>query len=170
MTALLFRCKLTMSVISVRKRRRGLLRAIHRTNSKPALKFLPQDLSAAACERGKGNWYAVLSVRDPQTGKRKVKWRSLPDCKNKRDAQKQCASLITEISSGSFIQTSKTTLGEWIEHWISIGCPGSKRRREVGPRTIERYAQLLRCHVIQHWASDPCNNCNRTRSTRCMSA
>ena len=24
-------------------------------------------------ERGKGNWYAVLSVRDPQTGKRKVK-------------------------------------------------------------------------------------------------
>jgi integrase len=99
-------------------------------------------------ERGKGNWYAVLSVRDPQTGKRKVKWRSLPDCKTKRDAQKQCAALITEISSGSFIQTNKTTLGEWIEHWVSIGCPGSKRRREVGPRTIERYAQLLRCHVI----------------------
>ena len=99
-------------------------------------------------ERGKGNWYAVLSVRDPQTGKRKVKWRSLPDCKNKRDAQNECARLVTEISSGSFIQTSKTTLGEWIEHWISIGCPGSKRRREVGPRTIERYAQLLRCHVI----------------------
>jgi hypothetical protein len=26
-------------------------------------------------ERGKGNWYAVLSVRDPQTGRRKTKWR-----------------------------------------------------------------------------------------------
>ena len=34
-------------------------------------------------ERGKGNWYAVLSVRDPQTGKRKVQWRSLPGCKGK---------------------------------------------------------------------------------------
>jgi hypothetical protein len=52
-----------------------------------------------------------LSTALPQTGKRKVKWRSLPDCKTKRDAQKQCAALITEISSGSFIQTNKTTLG-----------------------------------------------------------
>ncbi len=40
------------------------------------------------------------------------------------------------------------TLGQWIEHWISIGCPGNKRRREVGQRTIERYAELLRCHVV----------------------
>jgi len=27
-------------------------------------------------ERGKGNWYAVLSIRDPQTGKRKVRFHS----------------------------------------------------------------------------------------------
>jgi hypothetical protein len=32
-------------------------------------------------ERGKGNWYAVLSVRDPETGKRKVKFHALPECK-----------------------------------------------------------------------------------------
>jgi hypothetical protein len=99
-------------------------------------------------ERGKGNWYAVLSVRDPQTGRRKVKWRSLPNCRNKREAQNECARLVTEINSGSFINTSKTTLGQWIEHWISIGCPGNKRRKEVSARTIERYAELLRCHVI----------------------
>jgi len=41
-------------------------------------------------ERGKGNWYAVLSVKDPQTGKRKVQFRSLPDCKGKREAQIEC--------------------------------------------------------------------------------
>jgi hypothetical protein len=99
-------------------------------------------------ERGKGNWYAVLSVKDPETGKRKVQFRSLPNCKNKREAQTACATLITELKSGDFIQTSKTTLREWIEHWVSIGCPGSKRRKEVGPRTIERYSQLLRVHVI----------------------
>jgi integrase len=98
-------------------------------------------------ERGKGNWYAVLSVKD-ETGKRKVQWRSLPDCKTKGQARVACAALITELKSGSFIQTSKTTLREWIEHWISIGCPRSKRRKEVGARTIERYAQLLRVHVI----------------------
>jgi hypothetical protein len=29
-------------------------------------------------ERGKGNWYAVLYVRDPATGKSKQQWRSSP--------------------------------------------------------------------------------------------
>jgi hypothetical protein len=60
-------------------------------------------------ERGKGNWYAVLSIKD-DTGKRKVQWRSLPDCKTKGQARVACAALITELKSGSFIQTSKTTL------------------------------------------------------------
>jgi integrase len=96
-------------------------------------------------ERGKGNWCAVLSVKDAQTGNRKVRFISLPECKNKREAENKCASLITEIDSGTFINTS---LGQWIEHWISIGCPGNKRRKEGGARTVERYAELLRCHVI----------------------
>jgi integrase len=99
-------------------------------------------------ERGKGNWYAVLSMRDPATGMRKVKFHALPECKTKRQAQNVCARMITEISSGSYISTSKTTLRQWAEHWESIGCPGSKRRKEVGQRSIERYAELLRCHVL----------------------
>jgi len=28
-------------------------------------------------ERGAGNWYAVIDMRDPSTGKRKRKWHSL---------------------------------------------------------------------------------------------
>jgi hypothetical protein len=53
---------------------------------------------------------AVLSVRDAQTGKRRVQFRSLPNCKNKREAQNECARLITEINSGSYVGTSKATL------------------------------------------------------------
>jgi len=37
---------------------------------------------------------------------------------------------------------------EWVGHWVSIGCPGSKRRKEVGQRSIERYSELLRCYVL----------------------
>ena len=51
-------------------------------------------------ERGKGNWYAVLSVRDLQTGKRKVKFIALPDAKGKREAHQECARIITELSKG----------------------------------------------------------------------
>ena len=106
-------------------------------------------------ERGKGNWYAVLSIRDPQTGKRKVRFHSLPDCKTKREAQTACAKLLTETSSAPHISTSKTTLREWVEHWVSIGCPGSKRRKEVGQRSIERYAELLRSYVLPSLGERP---------------
>jgi len=98
-------------------------------------------------ERGKGNWYAVLSVRDPATGKRKVQWRSLPGCKGKKEAQVECSRLITEIADGSFVVSNQTTLGEWINHWLAIGAPG-KKRKAVGRKTLERYAQLLRVHVV----------------------
>lgn len=98
-------------------------------------------------ERGKGNWYTVLSVRDPETGKRKVQWRSLPECKGKREAQIECARLINEIAAGEFVVTNNTTLAEWINHWLSIGAPG-KKRRAVGRKTLERYGELMRVHVI----------------------
>jgi hypothetical protein len=39
------------------------------------------------------------------------------------------------------------TLGEWAEHWLSIGCPGRKKKR-VSRRSLERYEQLMRVHVI----------------------
>lgn len=44
-------------------------------------------------ERGKGHWYAVLSIRDPE-GRRKVKWRKL-NATGKRKAEAECARLIT---------------------------------------------------------------------------
>jgi hypothetical protein len=50
-------------------------------------------------ERGKGNWYAVLSVRDPETGKRKVKFVSLPDAKGKREAQQHPSSTNWMLAS-----------------------------------------------------------------------
>ena len=80
-------------------------------------------------ERGRGNWYAVLSVRDPQTGARKVQWRSLPGCKGKREAQIECSKLINEIATGDFVVTNGTALAEWIEHWLSLALPGRSARR-----------------------------------------
>ena len=40
------------------------------------------------------------------------------------------------------------TLQQWVTHWLSIGAPGSKNRRPIGQRALERYEQLLRCHVL----------------------
>jgi integrase len=38
------------------------------------------------------------------------------------------------------------TVGTWIDHCISIDAPG-KPKKEVGRRTLDRYEELLWCHV-----------------------
>jgi integrase-like protein len=64
------------------------------------------------------------------------------------EARKKLRALIRSGDVGDHVAPDRMTLGQWIEHWISIGCPGNKRRKEVGPRSIERYSELLRRHVI----------------------
>jgi hypothetical protein len=93
-------------------------------------------------ERGKGNWYAVLSVRDPQTGKRKVRWRSLPGCRGKREAQQECARIVTEMSKGSYVEPGKTTLAQFLVRWLE------QIKTQVSPRSYERYAEIVRNNII----------------------
>jgi hypothetical protein len=45
-------------------------------------------------ERSPGHWAIVLSLTDPATGKRKLKWHSFKG--TKREAQTECARLISE--------------------------------------------------------------------------
>lgn len=93
-------------------------------------------------ERGKGNWYAVLSMRDPQTGKRKVKFVSLPGAKGKREAQQECARIVTEMSNGAFVEPGKTTLSQFLKRWLG------HIETLVSPRTHERYAEITRNNLI----------------------
>jgi hypothetical protein len=95
--------------------------------------------------RGK-TWYAVLSTKD-EFGRRKTIWRSLPDATGKRSVQAQCNELLREMKQGRFVTAKATTLAEWVQHWLSIGAPG-KRKQRVGAKCLERYSQLLRCHVL----------------------
>ena len=93
-------------------------------------------------ERGKGNWYAVLSTRDPQTGKRKVRFISLPNAHGKRDAQQALARIVTEINSGTYAEPDKTTLAQFLERWLA------HIKTQVTPRTYGGYAQRVRNNII----------------------
>jgi integrase len=66
----------------------------------------------------------------------------------KSEAQKILRDLLHAGDTGGHVAPDKMTVAGWVEHWISIGAPGNKRRKEVGQRSIERYAELLRCHVV----------------------
>lgn len=92
-------------------------------------------------ERGKGNWYAVIDLRDPATGERKRKWHSL-EANGKREAELACSRLILQLENGSYIDPKKTTLAEYLERWLSTTKPN------VSPRTHERYAEIVRKNII----------------------
>jgi integrase len=93
-------------------------------------------------ERGAGNWCAVIDVRDPETGKRKRKWHSLPGCKGKREAQLECARIITEMGNGTYAEPDKTTVAQFLERWLE------QVETQVSPRSYERYAEIARKNLI----------------------
>ena len=90
-------------------------------------------------ERSPGRWAIVIDVRDPQTGKRKRRWHSFAG--NKRQAQIECARLISEMDSGAVVDPSRITVAEFLDQferdWIAI---------HTGARTAERYRGAL-AHV-----------------------
>jgi integrase len=91
-------------------------------------------------ERGKHNWYAVIDTRDPATGKRKRKWHSLK-AKGKREAQIECATIISAIDSGTYLEPDRITVAEFFNRWLE------NITARVSPRTHERYAEIARKNI-----------------------
>jgi integrase len=87
-------------------------------------------------ERSPGHWAIVVEMRDPETGRRKRKWHSFSG--TKRQAQIECARLVSELKVGSYIEPTKITFAQFLDRWLDVV------RTSVTPRTHERYAQI--CH------------------------
>jgi len=85
-------------------------------------------------ERSPGHWAIVLSLTDPATGKRKLKWHSFKG--TKRAAQAECARLITVTRDGSYVEPSKLTVSQFFDRWLK------HIKANVSPRTHERYQQI----------------------------
>ncbi len=86
-------------------------------------------------ERSPGHWAIVIELRDPATGKRKRRWHSFAG--TKRQAQDECARLISELNGGPYIEPAKTTVGQFLDRWLEHIKP------LVSPRTHERYGELV---------------------------
>jgi integrase len=89
-------------------------------------------------ERAPGRWAIILDRRDPATGKRK--WHSFKG--TKREAQVECARLISEMKGGTYLEPSKITLAEYLERWLDYA------KSKVSPRTYERYCEIVRKNII----------------------
>ncbi len=85
-------------------------------------------------ERSPGHWAIVITVLDA-TGKKRRKWHSFRG--SKREAQRECARLIAELTRGSFVEPSRTTLAKYLDDWLG------HTKASVTPRTHERYAEIV---------------------------
>jgi integrase len=91
-------------------------------------------------ERSPGKWAIVLSVRDPATGKVKRRWHSFRG--TKRGAQAECARLITELKSGTYIDPSKMSITLYLDRWLE------HMRPKLSPRSFERYGEIVRTNLV----------------------
>jgi hypothetical protein len=91
-------------------------------------------------ERSRGRWAIVLEVRDEAIGKRKRSWYSFKG--TKRQAQDECARLITDLKNGNALEPNKTTVAQFLERWLD------HIRTQVSPKSHERYAGIVHQNLI----------------------
>lgn len=63
------------------------------------------------------------------------------------EARKEVRRLLRSGETGEHVEPAKVTVGAWIDQWIQAGAPG-RRQQKVSQRTLERYGQLLKTHVV----------------------
>lgn len=90
-------------------------------------------------ERSPGHWAIIIEMRNSATGRRKRKWHSFAG--TKRQAQVECARLVSEVKVGTYVEPSKTTLGQFLDRWLD------DVRTRVSPKTHERYTQICQKNI-----------------------
>jgi integrase len=65
----------------------------------------------------------------------------------KTEALKELRRLLRSGDTGEHVEPSRLSVAQWVDRWIASGAPGRNRIR-AGRRAIERYDELLRCHVL----------------------
>jgi integrase len=91
-------------------------------------------------ERSPGHWAIVIDVRDPSTGRRRRKWHGFAG--TKRQAQIECARLISALQGGTYLEPAKVTVAAHMERWLEHVSP------QVSPKTFERYCGVVRGNIL----------------------
>jgi integrase len=70
------------------------------------------------------------------------------------EARKELRRLLGDGDAGQHVAPDKIKLSTWIDHWTAAGAPG-RRKKRVGRRSLQRYCELLKCHVVPKLGEQP---------------
>jgi integrase len=98
-------------------------------------------------ERSPGRWAIIIDAPDAGSGKRKRRWHSFTG--TKRQAQVECARLISEQKGGLHVDPTRVTVAEFFDRWLDhmVG--------QCAPRTHERYSELSRKNLVPLLGGQP---------------
>jgi integrase len=92
-------------------------------------------------KQGKNSWEVRLYLGKDPNGRRRYKSHTVRG--GKRAAQSELARLLNTVQEGNYVTPSRLTLALFLEKWLA-----DYARQNVAAKTFERYAELLRHHVI----------------------
>jgi hypothetical protein len=71
-----------------------------------------------------------------------------------QEARKRLRALLRSGDTGEHVAPDKITVGQWSEQWLAGGAPG-KLRKPVGARSLDRYSEQMRLHVVPTLGTRP---------------
>ena len=94
-------------------------------------------------ERSPGRWQVCVELGlDPSSGRRRRQRFTIQGAR--RDAQQALRKGLQQRDSGLGLSPDKITVGEWLTRWLER----HQAEGHIGPRTVDRYRGIIRCHLI----------------------
>lgn len=91
-------------------------------------------------KRPDGTWVGQITIGyDPVTGK--VKRKSFYG-KTRKEVADKMAQALQAVKDGTYIEPTQTTLGEWLDKWMT-----SYKKGQIKPSTYENYEIVINTHI-----------------------
>jgi integrase len=98
-------------------------------------------------KRAQGSWTIVLSLGRDERGKPRQKWVTIRG--TRKDAERELSRLLHAMDTGAYVEPGRASLGEYLGKWLGAVRPS------VAAKTFERYAEIVRCHLLPSLGAVP---------------
>jgi integrase len=96
--------------------------------------------------RGKGTWELKFDLGRDAFGKRQLRYINFKG--TKKEAQAELTRLLNQRNEGTYVDPSKMTVGQYLEHWLAV---------DIGwaPKTAARHAGIVRHQIVPRLGAIP---------------
>jgi integrase len=107
-------------------------------------------------QRGPQRWQLKFDLgRDPRTGKRLSRFVTFSG--TKREAQAELTRLLSRKAEGTYIDPTKMSVAEYLEHWLAVDI-----ERRVARKTAVRHRQIVQRQIVPRIGAIPVRKLSAT--------